>query len=250
MEIDNLNLSFKNKPLLQNITFSLKDKKTLAIIGKSGSGKSLLVKSLLRLLNQDYKIEAKKFKIDNFDILNLKEKELRKLRSLAALVLQDAHLSLYPYLDIGELFHIVLKTHTNLNKISRKQKAFYYLDLLGLKNLDLIWHSYPHQLSVGMARRISFALALVSEPKYLICDEINSSLDKKNEEKIIKLLYELKDKINLIIITHNLKIVYDLADELLIMHQGLISQKISKNNFFKEENEYTKAFWSFYATRS
>lgn len=247
IEIENLNLSFKNKPLLQNITFTLEDKKSLAIMGKSGSGKSLLVKSLLKLLNQDYKLDAKKFRIDNFDVLNLKEKELRKLRSFVALVLQDAHLSLYPYLDIGELFHIVLKTHTNLNKALRKQKAFYYLDLLGLKNLDLIWHSYPYQLSVGMARRISFALALVSEPKYLICDEINSSLDKENEEKIIRLLYEFKDKINLIFITHNLKMIYDLSDELLILHQSLVSQKISKNDFFKEENEYTKAFWSFYA---
>lgn len=245
--IENLNLSFKNKKLLDNISFSLEDKKTLAIIGESGSGKSLLSRALIRLFDENYKLSAKRFLIANEELLKLKEKDLGKFRSKVALILQDAHSSFYPFLDVGNMFHIVLKTHTNLDKKQRKQKTFECFESLGFKDLDLLWHSYAHQLSVGMIRRVHLALALVCEPEYLICDEITSSLDKENELRIFKLLEQFKKQTNLILITHDLNLAKNLSDEILLLGKGKVLQNFSTELFFQISSDWVKAYKEFYA---
>lgn len=247
IRIENLNLSFKNKTLLKDISFILEERKTLAILGESGSGKSLLSRALIRLFDKTYKLSAKSFFVANEEPLKFKEKDLRKFRSKVALILQDAHLSFYPFLDIGNMFHIVLKTHTKLDTKQRKQKAFECLKNLGFKDLDLLWHSYAHQLSVGMLRRVNLALALVCEPKYLICDEITASLDKENELRISKLLTEFKKQMNLILITHDLNLAKNLSDEILLLDKGKVLQKLPTSEFFQTPSGWIKAYKEFYA---
>ncbi|EAK0823241.1 ABC transporter ATP-binding protein [Campylobacter lari] len=254
IEISNLNLSFKDKILLKDVNLNLEDGKALAIMGKSGAGKSLLLKSMIKLFDKHYKLNAQKFQIDQKDILNLKSNELNALRAKVNLLFQDVYGSFYPLVDIGSYFNIVLKTHTSLSTKEIKEKAFYYFECLGLKNHDLLWHSFIYQLSGGMARRVQIALALLSEAKYLLCDEITSSLDKTNEEKIITILKELKAQFkNLIFITHDINLAKELCDEVAIIEdktllyqmpmkeflnnpKGIFAKKLL--NYFENENVF------------
>lgn len=190
------------------------------ILGESGVGKSLLGKALVRLLDSNFTISFDELSFNDFCIFNFNKEQLREFRSKVALVLQDAELSLYPYLDIGNLCHLVLKTHTKLKQKERKDYAFSYLYKLGFEDLDRLWHSYVNELSLGMARRVSLALALLNKPQILICDEITASLDKENASKIISILEELKNTTALVCITHDLNLVNSLADEILMLEKN------------------------------
>ncbi|HDZ5025325.1 TPA: ABC transporter ATP-binding protein [Campylobacter jejuni] len=220
MKIRNLNISLKNNVLLKNINLDIKTGKTLMILGESGVGKSLLGKALVRLLDSNFTISFDELSFHDFCIFNFNKEQLREFRSKVALVLQDAELSLYPYLDIGNLCHLVLKTHTKLKQKERKDYAFSYLYKLGFEDLDRLWHSYVNELSLGMARRVSLALALLNKPQILICDEITASLDKENASKIISILEELKNTTALVCITHDLNLVNSLADEILMLEKS------------------------------
>ncbi|EIA7764511.1 ATP-binding cassette domain-containing protein, partial [Campylobacter jejuni] len=137
--------------------------------------------------------------------------------------------------DIGNLCHLVLKTHTKLKQKERKDYAFSYFQKLGFENLDRLWHSYANELSLGMARRVSLALALLNQPQILICDEITASLDKENASKIISILEELKNTTALVCITHDLNLVNSLADEILMLEKNS-SNLYSLNEFLRYYN--------------
>ena len=221
MKVRNLNISLKNNLLLKDINLDIKTGKTLMILGQSGVGKSLLGKVLVRLLDSNFTISFDELSFHNSCIFNFNKEELRNFRSKVALV--------YPYLDIGNLCHLVLKTHTKLKQKERKDYAFSYFQKLGFENLDRLWHSYANELSLGMARRVSLALALLNQPQILICDEITASLDKENASKIISILEELKNNTALVCITHDLNLVNSLADEILML------QKNSSNLYSLDE---------------
>lgn len=220
LKVRNLSLKLNQKKIFENISFDIKIAKSLMIMGESGVGKSLLGKSLIRLLDPKFEISADEWSFNEVSVLNLNQNELRAFRSKVGLVLQDAELSLYPYLDIGNLFHLILKTHTKLNRKDHKRYAFDLLEKLGFDDIDLLWHSYANELSLGMARRVSLALTLLSKPQILICDEITASLDKENVQKIIQILKELKNTLGLVCITHDLNLVNSLADEVLFLEKN------------------------------
>lgn len=247
MKIENLSLDFKGRKMIDNISFSLQEGEIIALLGESGAGKSLLLKALVRLLSPEFNIQAKQFCIEGKNVLELSKRQLRPLRSNVALILQDAHLSLYPYLDIGSLFHLLLKTHTNLNTKERKQKALHCLEHLGFKKLDLLWHSYVFELSVGMARRVSLALALVCNPKFLLCDEITSSLDEKNVGKICSILKNIKVNKGCILATHDLNIAKELSDRVLVLEKGKIVCDSSTIDFFQQDTQYSRLYRQLYA---
>lgn len=230
IQVQDLNLNFKDKKLLENVSFTLKKGRNLAILGKSGSGKSTLAKCLIKLFDKNYTLSAKRLEVAGFDVLNLNSKDLEKLRLNIAYIFQDALASFYPLLDMGAIFHIALKRHTNLTKAQRKELAFAYFDKLRLRDKDLIWHSYAYQLSGGMAMRVQFALALACGAKSLICDELTSSLDKENRARISALLKGLNK--NLILISHDLEFIKDLSDDVLILDSGKVLEYRDKNEFF------------------
>ncbi|CAM2942631.1 ATP-binding cassette domain-containing protein [Helicobacter burdigaliensis] len=235
IEIENLNLSFCDKTLLENISFTLQKGENLAIMGKSGSGKSLLLKSLIYLFDKNYSIKAQRFQIYSKNPLLLNAKELSILRAKVSLIFQDVYGSFYPLIDIGSYFNIVGKKHTNLSKKEIKKRSFYYFECLGLQNFELLWHSFIYQLSGGMARRVQIALALVCEANCLLCDEITSSLDSKNEQKIIQILKDLKENFaNLIFVTHNLNLAYELSHKILILEEGKIEEFSDIEEFKKQ----------------
>ncbi|WP_270978094.1 ATP-binding cassette domain-containing protein [Campylobacter helveticus] len=242
--LSGLNLSYEKVELLKDIHLNLEEGKHLAILGESGSGKSLFARALIALFHQNYHLNAKEFLINKKNPIHLKKRALQEFRGEVALIFQDAQNSFYPYLNLGDIFHIILRTHTDLDAKERKKRAFECMQRLGLKDLELLWHSFSYQFSTGMARRIGLALALSSSPKYLICDEITSSLDKENEKKMINLLKSLKDSLNLILITHDLRLI-SLCDEVLFFEKGRARQ-FKMQEFLNSQNAWLKAYGKFY----
>ena len=235
MIVENLSLKLKDKTIFEGLNCRLEKNKALIITGESGVGKSLLAKALIRLLGNEFKINANKFSFLGKDILSLSQKELRKYRLEVSLNLQDAELSLYPNLDIGALFHLFLKSNTNLNAKQRKAYALSYLEKMGFKDINLLWHSYANELSLGMARRVSLAFGLLSKPKILICDEITASLDKQSLEKIKQILKDFKNNGSLLCITHDFEFIKDFADDVLVLEKDKNSL-FSVNDFLRLYN--------------
>lgn len=231
IEARNLSLKKDKNFFLQDISFSTKANESLAILGKNGSGKSLLARSFIRLFDKEFNLNATKFKVDEIDIINTKH--LRLLRTQIALIFQDAKACFHPLLNIGELFDISLKTNSKLNKKARKELALSCFESLNLSDLNRIWHSYSHQLSSGMAMRVQIALALALDAKVFICDEITANLDSKNALIVLDSLAKLKqDGKTLIIISHDLEPVRELADKILVLENGKNVEFKSKNDFF------------------
>jgi len=232
IEIKNLNVSFKGREILKNISF--KSDTNLGIIGKSGSGKSTLAKALVGLLSKNLSLNANCLNVLEYNLLQLDKMSflnLQTLRKRVAFVFQDALASFYPLLDVGAIFEIALKTHTNLDKKARKELTFSYFDSLSLENKDLIWHSYIYQLSGGMVMRVQLALALACGAEILILDEPTSSLDSKNARLITQLLKSLNKR--LIIISHDLDFINELCDEILLLEKGEMIKFALKDEFFK-----------------
>lgn len=232
ISIKNLNLCFRGNNLLKNINLK-SDSNFLAVVGENGSSKSLFARSFIRLFDKGFKFSVSEFIVDEIDVLEFKN--LQSLRSKIAMLFQDARASFHPLLDIGEHFNIVLKTHTNLSKKARKTLAFDLFERLNLKDADRIWHSFPAQLSSGISMRVQFALALASKPKVLICDEINANLDDEN----VRIIYELLSEFNnegkkIILISHDLEALNQLADEVLVFENGALVEQSKKYDFFQK----------------
>lgn len=219
IEINKLNLYFKKLRLLEDISFSLKDNEALAIMGQSGSGKSLLARSFIKLFDENFSLSAKDFVIDGKDVLKLNEKGLRAHRKELYLIFQNSYLSFHPLINLGAMFNIVLKDKF---KDNIKERAFKALEAVGLNDFELIWHSFVHQLSEGTLQRVQIAMALASEAKYLICDEITTNIDAEHKKVLLKLLAKLKSELCLILITHEENFANSLCDKLLIVNQNKI----------------------------
>ncbi|TQR32416.1 ABC transporter ATP-binding protein [Campylobacter sp. MIT 99-7217] len=234
IEVENLNLTIRSKQILENISFQ--SHKNLGIIGASGSGKTSLMKCFIKLFEKNT-LSAKLLKVQGQDIL--KEQNLSKLRSNIALIFQDAKASFYPHLDIGRIFNITLKTHTRLDSKQIKRLAFEHFERLNLEKKELIWHSYAHELSGGMAMRVQIALVLACGAKMLLCDELNSFLDEKNSKALIELLKDLK--LNLVLSSHDLHFIKELSDEILVLERGKVAEFALKEDFFKQaKSAYAK----------
>lgn len=241
INIQNLNLTYKNNRILKNISLRLKNGKTLGIIGQSGSGKSMFARTLINLLGDEFSINVDKFEVLGKSVLSLGKKELVNYRKFdVGLIFQNAGESFHPLYNIGDIFITSLKNHyKDINEI--KKVTFDTLARLGFENPELIWHEFPLQISGGMLARVQIALNLCMRQKMLICDEITSSLDSINAQNIINILKELKDELNFIIITHDPNVIYELADEVCVFDGGkIIEQNIKSEIFDRPKEKLTK----------
>lgn len=247
IRVKNLNLQMNGRQFLESISFELGKNSALGILGKSGAGKSLLAKSLIRLVDKRFILRADELSIANFAPLKLNAKDLRNLRSKVGFVFQDARASFHPMFDMGEIFEMHLKERGKFGKKERKRLAFSWLERLGFDDMELIWHSYAHQLSAGMAMRAQLALNLSLGAEILLCDEITSGLDESNTQNIISIFKALKDEKSFVLISHELDFIKALSDEIILLEKGKLIEKSSAKDFFNApKSAYGKELLSLY----
>lgn len=245
LQIEDLNISIKGLNLVNNLSFSVGKGEIFAIVGESGSGKSLTALSVLNLLdkNNGFEINGEvRFK-DN-DILNLKEAKLRKIRGKEiAMIFQDPMTSLNPLHTIYKQLREAILLHKKLSEEKIKQKI---LSILSEVELDLLkdrLDAYPYELSGGQRQRLMIAMALINKPQILIADEPTTALDVTVQLEILKLIEKLKKSYGLtvILITHDLTIVQNIADKVLVLKKGDLQEHgDAKQVFSKPSAEYTK----------
>ncbi len=230
---------------VDGINFSVEEGKTYAIIGESGSGKSVACYSMLGLVPMPPgKIESGEVWFENQDLLKLSEAQLRKIRGKGvSIIFQDPMTTLNPFLKIGDQLIEPLCLHFGMNKKNAWQKGIEILEEVGIKNPAQRMKSWPFEFSGGMRQRVVIAMALVTEPKIIIADEPTTALDVTVQAQILKLLKELQARRNIgvIFISHDLSVVADIADEIAVMQNGVFVEQGSRHAIFSNpQHEYTK----------
>lgn len=231
---------------VDGVSFKVRPGKTLGIVGESGSGKSVLAQSLMQL-NPSPPAYYPKGEIlyQGKDLLQTSEQDMQSIRgNEIAMIFQDPLSSLNPVYPIGAQLMEAIRSHIPIKKKAAKDKAIQLLKDVGIPESASRIKEYPHQFSGGMLQRVMIAMALASHPKLLIADEPTTALDVTIQAEIMTLLQELQVKydMSLIIITHDLGVVANLADDMLVMYAGRIVEKGSVNDiFYRSAMPYT---WS------
>jgi oligopeptide/dipeptide ABC transporter ATP-binding protein len=214
----------------------LEEKTTLGIVGESGCGKSLTALSIMRLVPAPYGfIEKGEILFNNRNILALPEKEMRAIRGGSiSLIFQDPMTSLNPVFTCGMQIRETIHTHLSVSKSASLDMTYQILKEVGIDDTERIVSSFPHQLSGGMRQRVMIAMALVCSPKLLIADEPTTALDVTVQAKILDLLHSLQKSKNMsmIMITHNLGIVGDIAHSVMVMYAGLMMEYAPVKDLF------------------
>ena len=239
LKVEGLNVSYKTMKgelkAVQGVGFELEQQETLGIVGESACGKSTLGLALLNLVPPPGRVTHGTILIEGEDILSLDNERLRRTRGkVASMIFQDPMTSLNPVKKIGEHFVEAIRAHNpRVTRDEALEKAGKILVELGI-SLDRLT-DYPHQLSGGMKQRIMIGLSLILDPKLLIADEPTTSLDVVIEAQILDLLRQLKSslKLSMILITHNLGIVAEVADKIAIMYGGEIYELAETKAIFK-----------------
>lgn len=249
LEIKNLEVNFKNKnselEAIRDVSFNVSKKDTIGIVGESGSGKSLTVKSIMHILPKNAYISNGSITFEGSDITTSSDKAFRSIQgNEISMIFQDPMTALNPLKTIG--FHIdeVLMRHQNLNKSEARKRTVELLEMVEIPNCKERANEYPHQFSGGMRQRVMIALALANNPKILIADEPTTALDVTIQAQILKLLKNLQEKydMSIILITHDLAVVYSMCNHIIVMYGGKIMEKGTKNEIFNSpKHPYTIA---------
>ncbi|MBE7647408.1 ABC transporter ATP-binding protein [Tenacibaculum finnmarkense] len=245
LQVKNLEISFKNAAsVIQEVSFNVQQTQILGIVGESGSGKSITSLAILGLLPKYATITGEiLFKEQN--VLNYKNSDFQKIRgSEIAMIFQEPMSSLNPTLTCGFQVAEVLELHTNLSKKEIKQAVILLFEKVKLPRPMAIFNAYPHQISGGQKQRVMIAMAIACKPQLLIADEPTTALDVTVQKEIIALLKELQQeyKMGIIFISHDLGLVSEIADTVVVMRKGkVVEQGITKELFLHPKENYTKA---------
>lgn len=249
LRVENLSVSFTTRngksTAVDKVSFELNESETLGIVGESGSGKSVTCYSLLGLVpSPPAKIESGSVNYKGTELLGLSDKKLRSIRgNKIAMIFQDPMTSLNPYMTIGEQITESLKLHNSLSKKEAQQKAIDALEEVGIQAASNRINSYPHEFSGGMRQRVMIALALATEPEILIADEPTTALDVTIQAQILDLLAEIqnKRKLAIIFISHDLSVVNNIANHILVMKNGRVVESGQAQSVFESpKHAYTK----------
>ncbi|GAB6162591.1 ABC transporter ATP-binding protein [Desulfothermus naphthae] len=242
LEIDILKDSKKIK-IIDKISFALKEKETLCIVGESGCGKTFTALSIMGLLPKNSRVNGKIY-FDKKDLLSLNEDSLRKIRGKEiSMVFQDPLTSLNPVFTIYDQLSEIILTHTKIDKNSVKGMCIDILKQVKIPDAENKINCYPHELSGGQRQRVLIAMAIVLSPKIVILDEPTTALDVTIQAEILDLLKQLKEQKDLsaIYITHDLSVVSEVGDRVIVMYSGSIVEQGPKDEVLKNPlHPYTK----------
>lgn len=229
---------------VDGVDFSLKKGSVLGIVGESGCGKSTVARSLVGLLDHaNSRTVAGSVIFDGRDVLQMDKEELRQIRGKRiSMIFQDPFVSLNPVYTIKDQIYEVLKVHENLPKAQAEERVLELLRLVGIPHPELRLNSYPYQLSGGMQQRVMIAIALACQPEILLADEPTTALDVTVQAQIMELISQLKEEreMSIILISHNMGIIAEMCDQMLVMYGGVVVEEGScKQIFAAPKHPYT-----------
>ena len=249
LDVKELSVHFgdKNTPFkaVDRISYQVAQGEVLGIVGESGSGKSVSSLAIMGLIDHPGRVSAESLQFENTNLLTLESKAKRQLIGAdVAIIFQDPMTSLNPAYTVGFQIMEALKTHEGGTKKARKDRTLELLRLVGIPDPESRIDVYPHQLSGGMSQRVMIAMAIACRPKLLIADEPTTALDVTIQAQIMELLLELQKKecMSLILITHDLALVAEAADRIIVMYAGqIVEEGIAKDIFREPKHPYTQA---------
>lgn len=248
LKVDDLHTTFFTDAgdvhAVNGISFELTRGKVLGIVGESGSGKSVTAYSILRILTDPGRITDGRILFRGLDIVDMSAQEMRKIRgSKISIIFQDPMTSLNPTFSIGNQLEEAILLHTGRNRREAKARAIEMLTLVGVNEPEKRVDQYPHELSGGMRQRVMIAMALACEPDILIADEPTTALDVTIQAQILELMQQLQKELGMaiILITHDLGVIADMCDEIVVMYGGRICERGTADEiFYNPCHEYTK----------
>ena len=249
LDVKELSVHFgdKNTPFkaVDRISYQVAQGEVLGIVGESGSGKSVSSLAIMGLIDHPGRVSAESLQFENTNLLTLESKAKRQLIGAdVAMIFQDPMTSLNPAYTVGFQIMEALKPHEGGTKKARKDRTLELLRLVGIPDPESRMNVYPHQLSGGMSQRVMIAMAIACRPKLLIADEPTTALDVTIQAQIMELLLELQKKecMSLILITHDLALVAESADRIIVMYAGQIVEEGTAKDIFREpKHPYTQA---------
>ncbi|AJY73529.1 ABC transporter ATP-binding protein [Paenibacillus beijingensis] len=249
LEVKNLSVSFDvysgEVQAIRNISFEIKKGEAVAIVGESGSGKSVTAQSIMRLNpSPPSRIKNGSVLFEGQDLLTLTEKEMHEVRgNKIGMIFQDPMTSLNPTMTVGDQIMEGLTKHQQVRSAEAKARAIEMLSLVGIPNPEARIKQYPHQFSGGMRQRVMIAIALACNPSLLIADEPTTALDVTIQAQIMRVMKELQQKMgtSIILITHDLGVVADVCDRVIVMYAGKIVEAGTKWEIFRNpQHPYTR----------
>ncbi len=246
LDVSNLWVRFPTRQGLfdavRGVSFSL-GRERLGIVGESGSGKSMTGRAILRLIRPPGRVEADHIALEGRDLLTISEPEMRAVRGeKISMVMQDPKFSLNPVMRIGDQIMEAYLVHNRVSKSVARQKSLEMLEAVSIRDPDRVMRAYPHEMSGGMGQRIMIAMMLIPDPQILIADEPTSALDVTVQRQVLDIMDKLVGErgMGLIFISHNLNLVADFCDRVLIMYAGRIVEICDAARLHEARHPYTQ----------
>ena len=247
LKVENLNVTLQHrrvsKKLVEDVSFEVHPGECLGILGESGSGKSMTVKSVLGLLDKNFQVSGSAI-FDGQDLLKETKEELRRLRgSRITMVLQNPMTCFDPLYRIGNQMAETFATHTSWNVQEIRTRSLEILDQMRIRNGEEVLEKYPHQLSGGMLQRIMIGIAMALQPELLIADEPTTAIDAITQYEILEEFIRIKKQKNtaMLFITHDLGAISKVADRILVMNSGHVVDSGSFDHILKHADDpYTR----------
>ena len=248
LEVRDLHTSFETDAgevsAVNGVSFTIAPGKTLGIVGESGSGKSVTAYSIMGILAENGHITSGSILYKGEDITKWDQKQMQSFRGeKCSIIFQDPMTSLNPVFTIGNQLEEAILLHTDRNKKEARERAIEMLTLVGINAPECRRKLYPHELSGGLRQRVMIAMALACEPDILIADEPTTALDVTIQAQILELMQDLQKKLGMaiIIVTHDLGVIAEMADEIIVMYGGRVCERGSAEDiFYRPAHEYTK----------
>ncbi|MDF2958562.1 MAG: transporter ATP-binding protein [Paenibacillus sp.] len=240
LEVDSLKTVFQTEhgevTSVEEVSFQVKHSETVAIVGESGCGKSVTSLSILNLLGHNGSIKAGTITFEERELTKLSAGELRKLRGKdISMIFQDPMSSLNPVLTVGNQMTETILQHERVSMKEAEERSVRLLTRVGIARAEALMRQYPNSLSGGMRQRVMIAMALACKPKLLIADEPTTALDVTIQAQILELIKELKDEFHtsIVLITHDLGVVAEMADRVLVMYAGQVVEESDVYTLFE-----------------